>query len=164
MAAGYRVAAEVGELGPLGLAADGGGEVGILVDDDEVGGFAGLAGDLAAAGVEQHLVPVVHGALELAEYADGVVHGRADEDIGAVAPHTQLDPLAVDQDELAVEGQRAVRDEQVERGGLAAAGLAADQHVLLGQVDVDLLAVLVHAQVRRVEDGEREHRHAGRKA
>ena len=45
--------------------------------------------------------------------------------------------------------------------GLAAAGFAAEQHVPLGQVDVDVLAVLVDAQVDRAEHGQREHRHGG---
>ena len=87
---------------------------------------------------------------------DGVVDGRADEHVGAVPPGAELDLLAVDQDELAVIGQRAVRDDQVEPGGLAAAGFAAEQHVAFGQVDVDVLAVLIDAQVHRVEHGERE--------
>ena len=43
-----------------------------------------------------------------------------------------------------------------------AARLAADQQVAFGEVDVHLLAELVHAQVHRVEHGEREDRHGGR--
>ena len=62
---------------------------------------------------------------------------------------------------LAVARQRAVGDDQVQGVGLAAAGLAAEQHVPLGQVDVDLVAVLVDAQVDRAEHGQREHRHGG---
>ena len=74
-------------------------------------------------------------------------------------PRAELDPLAVDQDQAAVAGQGAVRDDEVEGVGLAAAGLAAEQHVAFGEVDVDLVAVLVDAQVHRVEHGQREHRH-----
>ena len=43
-AAGDEVAGERGELGLLVLVADGGGEVGVLVDDDEVDRLPGLAG------------------------------------------------------------------------------------------------------------------------
>ena len=68
---------------------------------------------------------------------DGVFEGGADEHVGAVPPRAELDLVAVDQDEAAVMRQRAVRDDQVLGGGLAAAGLAAEQHVPLGQVDVD---------------------------
>ena len=95
--------------------------------------------------------------LEVLEGVDGVFDGRADEHVGAVPPGAELDLLAVDEDELAVGRQRAVGGDQVEGVGLAAAGFAAEQHVPLGQVDVDLLAVLVNAQVDGVEDGEREH-------
>ena len=66
-AAGDQVAGERGELLPFGLGADGGGEVGVLVDDDEVDVLPGVAGDLAAAGGEQVVVPVVHGLLERLE-------------------------------------------------------------------------------------------------
>ena len=76
-------------------------------------------------------------------------------------PLAELDLLAVDQDELAVAGQRAVGDDEVERVGFPAAGFAAEQHVPLSQVDVDVFAVLVDAQVNRVEHGQREHRHGG---
>ena len=47
-------------------------------------------------------------------------------------------------------------DDEVQPGGLARAGFAAEQHVAFGQVDVDVLAVLVDAQVHGVEHGERE--------
>ena len=138
------------------LAADGGGEVGVLVDDDQVDVLPGITGDLAAAGGQQVVIAGVHGGLEGLERLDGVVDGRADEHVGAVPPGAELDLLAVNQDELAVIRQRAVRDDQVDPGRLARAGLAAEQHVPLGQVDVDVLAVLIDAQVHRVEHGERE--------
>ena len=155
-ASGYQVAGERGELLPLLLGADGGGEVGVLVDDDEVDALAAVAGDLAPPGREQGVVPGVHDLLEGFERGDGVGDGRADEHVGAGPPRAELDLLAVGQDELAVIGQRAVGDDEVEPGGLACAGFAAEQHVALGQVDVDVLAVLVDAQVHRVEHGERE--------
>ena len=131
-----RSRASGGELLAFLLAADGGGEVGVLVDDDQVDVLTRVGGDLAAAGGEQVLVPVVHGALELLERLDGVFDGRADEHVRAVPPRAELDLVAVDQDELAVIGQRAVRGDQVEPGGLARAGLAAEQHVPLRQVGV----------------------------
>ena len=90
------------------------------------------------------------------------VDGGADELVGAVPPGAELDLLAVDQDELAVAGQRAVGGDEVEGVGLAAARFAAEQHVALGEVDVDVLAVLVDAQVDRAEHGQREHRHGRR--
>ena len=48
-AAGDQVAGQRGEFGLLGLGADGGGEVGVLVDDDEVDGLPGVGGDLPQA-------------------------------------------------------------------------------------------------------------------
>ena len=54
-AAGYQVAGEGGELLPVGLGADGGGEVGVLVDDDQVDMLAGVPDDLPAAGGQQVL-------------------------------------------------------------------------------------------------------------
>ena len=52
-APGDQVAGQRGEVLAVLLGADGGGEVGVLVDDDEVDVLAVLAGDLAAAGGEQ---------------------------------------------------------------------------------------------------------------
>ena len=147
-----------GEVLAFLLGADGGGEVGVLVDDDQVDGLAGVAGDLAAPGGEQVVVAGVHDAPGSGERGDGVGDGRADEHVGAGPPRAQLDLLAVDQDELAVMRQRAVGGDQVQPGGFARAGFAAEQDVAFGQVDVDVLAVLVLAQVHRVEHGEREGR------
>ena len=104
------------------------------------------------------LVAGVHGGLELLERGDRVGQGRADELISAGLPQAELDLLAVDQDELAVVGQGAVGDDQVEAGGFPGAGFAAEQHVAFGQVDVDRLAVFVLAQVDRVEHRERKGR------
>ena len=156
-AAGYQVAGERGEgFSRCGLGADGGGEVGVLVDDDQVDALAGLAGDLPPPGGGQVVIAGVHDGLEGLERVDGVGDGRADEHVGAGPPQAELDLLAVDQDELAVMGQRAVRGDQVQPGGFARAGFAAEQHVAFGQVDVDVRAVFVAAQVHRVEHGERE--------
>ena len=155
-APGYQVAGEGGEVFAVFLDADGGGEVGVLVDDDQVDALAGLAGDLPPPGGEQIVVAGVHDGLEGLERVDGVFDGRADEHVGAGPPRAELDLLAVDQDQLAVMRQRAVRGDQVQPGGLACAGFAAEQHVAFGQVDVDVLAVFVLAQVDGVEHGERE--------
>jgi len=78
-----------------------------------------------------------------------------------VPPRAELDLLAVDQDQRAVRRQRAVRGDQVEGVRLPAAWLAAEQHVPLGEVHVDVLAVLVDPQMDRVGDRQREHRGAG---
>ncbi len=137
--------------------ADGGGEVGVLVDDHQVDRFAGVAGYLAPSFGQQRVVAAVHDVLQLLERVDGVADAGADEDLGAVAPLAEFDLLAVDQDEPAVGGQRAVGDDEVERVGFPAAGFAAQQHVAFGQVDVDVFAVFVDAQVHRVEHGQREH-------
>ena len=61
----------------------------------------------------------------------------------------ELDLVAVDQDQAAVMRQGAVRDDELFGGGFAAAGLAADQHVAFGQVDVDGFAVLVGPRCTR---------------
>ena len=145
-----------GELLPILLGANRGGEVGVFVNEDQVDVIAGVADDLAAAGGQQGLVPVVHGGLKLLERLDGVFDVGADELVGEVPPGAELDLLAVDQDERAVMRQRAVRGDQVDPGGFARAGFAAEQHVPLGEVDVDVLAVLVDAQVYGVEHRERE--------
>jgi hypothetical protein len=46
--------------------------------------------------------------------------------IRAGPPHAELDSLAVDQHQLAVVGQRAVRDNQIQPGRLACTGFAAE--------------------------------------
>ena len=61
------------------------------------------------------------------------------------APQPELDPLAVDQDQAAVRRQRAVGHDQLEGDGLAAAGFAADEHVPLGEGDLDVAAQFVGA-------------------
>jgi hypothetical protein len=54
--------------------------------------------------------------------ADRVVHGRADELVGALSPQAELDALAIDEDEFAVSGQGAMRDDQLEGDGLPPPG------------------------------------------
>ena len=82
--------------------ADGGGVVGVFVDDDQVHVLAVVAGDLAASGGQQPLIAAVHDLLELGERLGGVVQGGADEHVGAVPPGAELDLVAVDQDQAAV--------------------------------------------------------------
>ena len=135
-----------------GFLADGGGEVGVLVDDDEVDRLPRRGGDLPQPGGDEPVIPAVHQVLQPAHAVQRVIHGRADEPVGAVAPQAELDLLAVDQNEAAVAGQRAVRGDEVDRGGLAAARLAADQQVAFGQLDVRLLAELVLADVHGLVD------------
>src|SRR6185437_1071229 len=55
-APGDQVAGERGELFSFLFAADGGGEVGVFVDEDEIDAFAGLAGDLPGASGEEFVV------------------------------------------------------------------------------------------------------------
>ena len=55
-APGDQVAGQRGEFFPVVFLADGGGVVGVFVDDDEVDVLAVVAGDLAAAGGQQLLV------------------------------------------------------------------------------------------------------------
>ena len=87
------------------------------------------------------------------------VDGRADEPCRRSAPQAELDLLAVDQDQPQSRDSAPWATIRLQRDGLAAAGFAAEEHVALGQVDVDLLADLVDAQVHRAEDRQREHRH-----
>src|SRR5204862_5374600 len=95
-AAGYQVPGQRGELLAFLLGADGGGEVGVLVDDDEVDTLAVGAGDLAPPGREQGVIAGVHGGLEGLERLDGVLDGRADEPVRAGPPRAELDLLTVD--------------------------------------------------------------------
>src|SRR5262249_17264855 len=104
-------------------------------------------------------VPGVHDVLELGERLDGVGERRPDEEVGGVPPGAELDLVAVDEDQAAVTGQRAVGDDQVLGGRLARSGVAADRHVAFRQADVRLFGVLVNAQVDGVEDGQREDPH-----
>ncbi len=130
-AAGDHVAVAGGELVLLGFRADGGGVVGDLIDADEVEGPAQVRGDLPEAEVQELVGAVVDLGLEPVQGVDRVINVRADEPGGSVPPQAELDPLAVDQDELAVQGQGGVRDDQLQCDGFAGAGFAAEQHVPL---------------------------------
>ena len=136
------------------------GEVGDLVDGHQVDREPHVRGDLAHLVVEQPVGPFVDLVLEPAHGIDRVIDRRADEPFSASAPQSEFDPLAVDQDQAAViaRAQCAVRDGQLEGDGLAAAGLAADQDVPLGEGDVDAAAEFVGAQVNRVPDRQRRDR------
>src|SRR5262249_13174209 len=99
-----QVADEGGEVFAFGFLADGGGEVGVLVDDDEVDRLAAGGGDLWLARGWQRAGRGGREVLQPAHAIEGVGHGRADEPVGAVAPRAELDLLAVNQDEAAVAG------------------------------------------------------------
>jgi len=94
--------------------ADGGGEVGVFVDQHQVDRLTTILGDLPAAGGEQGVVAGVHDLLQRGERGEGVGHGRADEHVGAVPPGAEFDELAVDQHQFAVTRHGAVRGDQVE--------------------------------------------------
>ena len=97
-------------------------------------------------------------SLQPVQGVDRVIDRGADEPVGAVAPQAEFDPLAVDQDQAAVGRQGAVGDDELEGDGLAAAGFAADEHVPLGQGDLDPAAQFVGAQVDRFPDRQRRDR------
>ena len=105
--------------------------------------------------VEQPVGAFIDLVLQPAHGVDRVIDRRADEPFGAVPPQAELDALAVDQDQAAIGGQRAVGDDQLQGDGLAAAGFPADEHVALGEGDVDLVAHFVGAQVHGLPDRQR---------
>jgi hypothetical protein len=98
--------------------------------------------------------------LEPVQGVDRVVDAGPDEPFGAVAPQPEFDAFAVDQDEAAVGRQGAMGDDQLQGDGLAAAGFAADEHVPLGQGDLDPAAQLISAQMDGLPDGQRRDRDA----
>ena len=110
--------------------------------------------------VEQPLGALVDLVLQPVQGVDRVVDRRADEPVGAVAPQPEFDALAVDQDQAAVGGQGAVGDDELQGDGLAAAGFAADEHVPLGEGDLDAVAEFVGAQVDGLPDRQRRDRDA----
>ena len=110
--------------------------------------------DLAAAVGEQPGVAVVHHLLQPAQGDDGVVDVGADELVGDVVPHAELDVLAVEQHQAAVRGQGGVGGDDVQQAGLAAAGFACGEQVLVDDPDVDAVAEFVDADVDRVEHGQ----------
>ena len=113
-----------------------------------------LGADLAAAAGGEPFVPVVHDPLEPPEGDDGVVQVGADEFVGDVVPHAELDPFAVEQHEPGPGGQRGVRGQGVHQPGFAAAGLARGEQVLVDDLDVDGVAEFVDAHVDGVEHGQ----------
>src|SRR5262249_55480682 len=137
----------------LGGGAHGGGVVGDLVDGHQVHRPPQIRGDLAHLVVQQPAGALVDLVLQPVQGVDGLVDRGADEPFGAVAPQSELDSFAVDQDQAAVRGQGAVGDDELQGDGLAAAGFAADEHVPLGEGDLDPVAQLVGAQVHRIPDG-----------
>ena len=98
-AAGDQVAEQGDEFSLLLFGAEHGGIQGDLVEDrgDDVDVIAGP--DLAAVAGVQPGVAVVHDDLEPLEGEDGVVEVGADEFVGDVVPHAELDLLAVEQHE-----------------------------------------------------------------
>ena len=96
-AAGYQVAEQGDELSLLVLGAEHGGVQGDLVEDGGDDGQAVAGFDLAAAVGAQPGVPVVHHFLQAEQGDDGVVEVGADEFVGDVVPHAELDLLAVEQ-------------------------------------------------------------------
>jgi hypothetical protein len=72
--------------------------------------------------IEQPFGPLIDLVLQPFQGVNRVVHRWADEPVGAVTPQAELDPLAIDQDQPAIRRQGAVRDDQLQGDGLAAAG------------------------------------------
>ena len=151
-AAGHDVAVEGVEFLLLWRSPGGGGEVGDLIDRDQVDREPHVRGDLPLLVVEQPFGPLIDHGLQPAHGVDRVVDRGADEPLGGVPPQAELDALAVDQDQAAIGRQRAVRDDELQGDGLAAAGFPADEHVPLGEGDMDALAQFVGAQVHRLPD------------
>ena len=103
-------------------------------------------------------VAVVHHLLQPLEGDDGVGQVGADELVGDLVPHAELDLLAVEQHQAGAGGQGGVRGEGVHQPGLAAAGLPGGEQVLVDDLDVHLGAELVDADEHRVEHGHGQHR------
>ena len=141
---------------------DGGREVGQLVDDDEQERDPVRGDDLAAALGVEPVVAAIHLGLQIREDGQALVDGVADEHVGDLAPHAELDPLAVDQHQAHVGAQGGVPDDVVQQDALAAAGFPGDQEVAVGEFDVDRDAVLVQAEEDRLMDRQRPLRHIPR--
>ena len=157
---GDDIAQQAGELLLVLLLADRGRVVGDLVEDghdqlDQVGPH-----DLAAALAAQPRVPVVHLCLQCPQPVQGVGDVVADEHLGHLGPQAQLDLLAVEQPQPAVRRHRRVGDDVVQRHGLAAARLTADEHVAVDQLRLDPVPVLVQAEEHPVEHRQPRDRHA----
>ena len=83
-----------------------------------------------------------------------MVEVGADEFVGDVVPHAELDLLAVEQHHAAVEGQGDVGGQGVQQAGFAAAGFACGEQVAVDDPDGYGLAEFVAADVDRVEHGQ----------
>jgi hypothetical protein len=96
----------------LGLVADGGGEVGDLVDREHERVHGVAAFNLAAVLRHQVRVPVVHDGLQPAQGGDGLVDVGTDEHVGGVFPQAELDLFAVDEAQPAVSRECRVGDDE----------------------------------------------------
>src|SRR6185437_9011842 len=153
-AAGYQVAEQGEELALFLLGAEHGGEDGDLVEDggddgQAVGGF-----DLAAAVGAEPGVPVFHHLLQPQQGDDGAADVGADEFVGGLVPHAELDVFGVEQHQAAAGGEGGVGGHGVEQAGFAAAGFARGEQVHVDQADVEGLAEFVAAHVDGVVHGQ----------
>ena len=140
----------------VGFGAQHGGEQGDLIEDRGDDGQAVAGFDLAAAVGPQPGVPVVHHLLQAEQGDDGVVQVGADEFVGDVVPHAELDLLAVEQHHPAVQREGDVGGEGVQQPGFAAAGFTCREQVPVDQADGHGQAEFVAADVDRVVH--RQHR------
>ena len=99
-------------------------------------------------------VAVVHHALEAAQGGDGVAEVGADEFVGEVVPHAELDLLAVEQHVAVFHRQGGVGGEDVQQPGFAAAGFACREQVAVDDLCVDGGAEFIDADVDRVVHGQ----------
>jgi len=83
----------------------------------------------------QPLVALVHAVPELFQGGDALVDVGADEALRAALPHRQLHPVGVEEREVHGVVQGGSSDDLLQRHGLAAAGLAAEEQVALGKRD-----------------------------
>ena len=109
--------------------------------------------DFAAAVRAQPGVAVVHHLLQAAQGDDGVVEVGADEFVGEVVPHAELDLLAVEQHDPVADRQGGVGGEGVEQPGFAAAGFACREQVAVDEFGVDGGTEFVDADEDRVVHG-----------
>ena len=128
---------------------------GELVARHQVQRRARRRGDLARAGGEQVAVALLHLPADLPQQLDRVADVGAGEASRARRPRRELDQLAVEQPQPHRRVKRGRRDDERERGGLAGAGLAAQEHVALDELDRDDLAELVDADRHRLPQRQR---------
>ena len=153
-AAGDQIPEQRHEFALLLLGAQDGGVQGDLVEDrgDDVDVVERL--DFAAAVRAQPGVAVVHHLLQAAQGDDGVVEVGADEFVGEVVPHAELDLLAVEQHEPVADREGGVGGEDVQQPGFAAAGFACGEEVLVDDPDVDGGTEFIGADEDRVVHGQ----------